>query len=119
MTNREKAKKVLEETFGHEFEARIINTFKGCDFIKNTECNNYQDCEHCKLYHFWYKEFTGEGTAEDKTREEILKEFKCKLRDIILKESVKENAEGEYIYSITEEKLLCKMVDIIWNTKLD
>lgn len=119
MTNREKAKQVLEQTFGVEFEGRIVNQLKGCDYVKNTECNNYQDCEHCKLYHFWYKEYTGEGTEIDKDTEEIIKQFKVKLRDIITAESRKTNAEDEYIYSLNDERLFVKLIDIIWNTNLE
>lgn len=119
MTNREKAKQILEQTFGHEIETRFINSLKGCDFIKNTECNNYQDCENCKLYHFWYNEFNGQDTPANISKEEILKQFKIKLRDVIQAESVRENAEGEYIYSITEEKLFGKITEIIFNTTLE
>lgn len=119
MTNREKAKQILEKTFGLEMETRFINSLKGCDFIKNTECNNYQDCENCKLYHFWYNEYTGSHTPEELNKEQIIKEFKMKVRDILEAESVRENAEGEYIYSITEEKLFGKLIEIIWNTNLE
>lgn len=119
MTNREKAKKVLEETFGHEFEARIINTFKGCDFIKNTECNNYQDCEHCKLYHFWYNQYNGLGTAEDISKEKIIKEFKVRLRTIVEAESNRTNESGQYVYSINEEKVFGKLIELIWNTNIE
>ena len=119
MTNREKMKQVLEDTFGIEFEGRIINQFKGCDYVKNTECNNYMDCEHCKLYHFWYNEFKGESTPVEIDKEQLLKSFKVKLRDIITVESNKTNAEGEYIYSFSEEKLFVKLIEIIWSIKLE
>ena len=42
-----------------------------------------------------------------------------KLRDVIEAESVRENAEGEYVYSITEEKLFGKLIELIWNTTID
>ena len=48
----------------------------------------------------------------------ILKEFKIKVRDIIEEESKKINAEGEYIYSLSEERLFIKLIDIVWNTKI-
>lgn len=119
MTNREKAKQVLEQTFGLEMETRLTQLFKGCEFIKSTECNNYQDCQNCKLYHFWYNEYNGCGTQQDITKEQILKEYKIKLREVLEKESVRENAEGEYVYSITEEKLFSKIIELIWQTTTD
>ena len=118
MTNREKAKEILEQTFGVELSNRFLDTLKGCDKIRNTECNTYQDCEHCKLFHFWYKEFKGTDTPINIDKEKLLKEFKTKLRDTITAESRRTNAEDEYIYSFTEEKLFVKLIEIIWNTEL-
>lgn len=118
MTNREKAKQILEQTFGLEIENRFTQLLKGCEYIKNTECNNYQDCENCKLYHFWYNEYTGNGTPIDISKEELIKQFKIKLRDIIEEESVRENEEGYYVYSIENEQVFSKLIELIWNTKL-
>lgn len=118
MKNRDKAIEVLTNTFGVEFEKRLKDMFKGCEFIQSTQCNTYQDCEHCKRFHFWYNEYTGLGTAEDISKEAIVKEFKIKVRDIIEEESKKTNAEGEYIYSLSEERLFIKLIDIIWRTNV-
>lgn len=119
MTNREKAKQIIEQVLGIELESRILDVFKGCDYLKNTECNMYQDCEHCSKFHFWYKKFNGAGTPQDINKEELLKAYKIKLRDVIEQESKREDVEGDYIYSITEEKIFVKLIDIIWNTDLD
>ena len=118
MTNREKAKQILEQTFGHEIEARFINSLKGCDFIKSTECNNYQDCEHCKLFHFWYNEFNGNGTPLDKTTEQLLSAYKEKLRGIISEESNRKTENGESVYSIECEKVFGRMLELIYKTNI-
>lgn len=119
MNNREKAKQILEQTFGVEMSNNILNVLKGCEYIKNTECNTYQDCEHCNLYHFWYKEFKGKETQFNLDKEQVLKEFKTKLRDVIEAESRRTNEEDEYIYSYSEEKLFVKLIELIWNTNLE
>lgn len=119
MTNREKAKQIIEQVLGIELESRFLDVLKGCEYLKNTECSMYQDCEHCKKYHFWYKKYNGEGTPQDIDKEHLLKEFKTKLRETIEAESKRTNAEDEYIYSYSEEKLFVKIMEIIWNTNLD
>lgn len=119
MTNREVAKQVLEKVFGLEIETRFINSLKGCDYIKNTECNNYQDCENCKLYHFWYNEYTGKPLAKDKTEEQMLTIYKEKLRGIIAEECNKRNENGDYVYDIECEKVFGKLMEIIYQTDLD
>lgn len=119
MTNREKAKEVLEKTFNLEFDNRLNNVLKGCDFIKSTECNNYQDCEHCNLYHFWYNEYKGLGTPEEISKEKIIKEFKLRLRTVVEAESNRTNENGQYVYSINEEKVFGKLIELIWNTNIE
>lgn len=119
MTNREKAKQIIEQVLGVQLESRLLDVFKGCDYLKNTECSMYQDCEHCSKFHFWYKKFNGSGTPQDIEKEQIIKEFKTKLRDVVEAESKRTNAEDEYIYSYSEEKLFVKLMEIIWNTNLD
>ena len=118
MTNREKAKEVLEKAFNLEFSNSLNNVFKGCDHIKSTECNNYQDCEHCKLFHFWYNEFKGNETPLDKTTEQILSVYKEKLRGIISEESNRKTESGEYVYSIECEKVFGRMLELIYQTKI-
>ena len=119
MNNREKAKQVLEQTFGVQMSNNILDVLKGCEYIKNTECSMYQDCEHCNLFHFWYKQFKGNDTQINIDKEKIIKDFKAKLRDIIQEESRRTNEEDEYIYSYSEEKLFVKIMELIWNTNLD
>lgn len=118
MTNREKAKEVLEKTFGLEFDNRFVNVFKGCDFIKSTECNNYQDCDNCKLYHFWYNGFKGNETPLDKVTEQILSAYKEKLRGIISEECNRKTESGEYVYGIECEKVFGRMIELIYQTKI-
>ena len=119
MTNREKAKEVLEQTFGVDLSNRFLDTLKGCDKIKNYECNTYQDCEHCSLFHFWYKEYTGNIAHVETDKEKIIKDFKSTLLEVISEEKERKNGENNYIYSINEEKVFVKMIDLIWNTDLD
>ncbi len=118
MVNREKAKEVLEKTFGLEFDNRLINALKGCDFIKSTECNNYRDCENCKLYHFWYNEFKGKDTPLDKTTEQILSVYKEKLRGIISEECNRKTESGEYVYNIECEKVFGRLLELIYQTNV-
>lgn len=119
MNNREKAKQVLEQTFGVELSNNFLNNLKGCKYIKNTECNTYQDCEHCDKFHFWYNKFTGTDTPMNLDKEQVLKQYKTKLRDVIEAESRRTNEEDEYIYSYSEEKLFVKLIELIWNTNLE
>ena len=118
MTNREKAKEVLESTFNLEFDNRLNNMLKGCDFIKSTECNNYQDCENCKLYHFWYNEFKGNETPLDKTTEQTLTLYIEKLRGLISEECNRKTESGEYVYSIECEKVFGRMLELIYQAKI-
>lgn len=118
MTNREKAKEVLERTFNLEFDNRLNNVLKGCDLIKSTECTAYQDCENCKLYHFWYSEFKGNNTPLDKSTEQILSSYKEKLRGIISEECNRKTESGEYVYSIECEKVFGRMLELIYKTTI-
>ena len=118
MNNREKAKQVIEQTLGIDLEKRFVDVLKGCEYLKNTECAMFQDCEHCQKYHFWYKEYTGEGTQLDIDNSEIIKKFKSTLCDTIVEESKRKTENGEYIYSINDEKVFVKLIELIWKTNV-
>lgn len=115
MTNRDKLIEMIEVTFGVKpIKETIYNEFKGCNHINCptgvVEETGELDCDNCPMHHFWYKEY------EEKETE--LSRFKKILQQRTEEECYRTNANGEYVYSEDDVRIIGNIEEVIFNITL-